>query len=303
MAEEKERKVCLVVCPIGPRDSQTRTRMDGIFNEVIAPVAEEFGYRAEIAIHNKRPGIVTEGIVTRLIDADLVIVDLHDHDGNVMYLMALRHASGEPIIQMIPEGEELPFDIGGSNTVIYDFSVHQLGRWRRDLRTALQTVATGRVGSNPVARASMIRGLQSVARTSMFSGLQAQVGGADAVPEDRSARVERVRDDLKRDSIRPGLLWNSSVTRSGWMNELHRALATHSLAAMLDSFRVDLKEVDGDLVLVTVHKIDVNEPSATRMISKYKIRAFKEDAAEAANRIWSRVDLDVTRLGDTKRGR
>ena len=114
-------------------------------------------------------------------------------------------------------------------------------------------------------------------------------------------RVERVRDDL--DSIRPGLLWDSSVTRSDWMNDLHRALATHSLAAMLDSFRVDLKEVDGDLVLVTVHRVDGDEPSATRMISKYKIRAFKEDAAEAANRIWSRVDLDVRRIGATKRGR
>ena len=303
MAEEKEQKVCLVVCPIGPQGSQIRDRMDGVFNEVIAPVAGEFGYRAEIAIHSKRPGIVTEGIVAKLIEADLVIVDLHGHDGNVMYEMALRHATGEPIIQMIPEGEEPPFDIDGSNTVIYDFSVHQLGRWRRDLRTALQAVATGRVGSNPVARASMVRGLQAVARTSMFPRLQAQVGGADAVLENPSPRVDRARDDLKRDSIRPGLLWNSSVTRSGWMNDLHRALATHSLAAMLGSFRVDLKEVDGDLVLVTVHKIDGVEPSATRMISKYKIRGFKQDAAEAANRIWSRVDLDVRRIGDKQRGR
>ncbi len=301
MAEETEQKVCLVVCPIGPRGSQTGNRTDGIFNEVIAPVAAEFGYQAEIAIHSKRPGIVTEGIVTRLIEADLVIVDLHGHDGNVMYEMALRHATGEPIIQMIPEGEELPFDISGSNTVTYDFSVHHLARWRKDLRTAFQTVADGHLASNPVVRANMVRGLQAVARTSMFPGLQAQVGGTDSVLKDSSPQVGGPRGDLMRESVRPGLLWKSSVTRSGWMNDLHRALATQSPAGMLDAFRIDLEEVDGDLIQVTVYEVDGHEPSATRMTSRYRIRAFEEDAAEVVHRIWARIDLDVRRVSDTEK--
>jgi hypothetical protein len=297
MADAKK-KFCFVVCPIGPRGSETRDRMNGIFNEVIAPVVEEFGYQAEIAIHDKSPGIVTEGIVTKLIEADLVIADLHGHNGNVMYGMALRHATSEPIIQMIPEGEELPFDISGSNTVTYDFSVHHLARWRKALRTALQKVADGHVASNPVVRANIVRGLQAVARTSMFPGLQAQVGSTDVVVKDSSPQVERPRDDPMPESVRPGLLWKSSVTRSGWMNDLHRALATHSPSGRLDSFRVDLEEVDGDLIRVTVYKVDGDEPSATRVISRYRIRAFEEDTAEVAQRIWTRVDLDVRRIGD-----
>ncbi len=60
---EKPEKSCFVVCPIGARGSETRDRMEGIFNEVIAPVTEEFGYRADIAIHDKSPGIITERIV------------------------------------------------------------------------------------------------------------------------------------------------------------------------------------------------------------------------------------------------
>ena len=300
MAEEK-RKFCFVVCPVGPRGSQPRDRMDGIFNEVIAPVAEEFGYRAEIAIHDKNPSIVTEGIVTKLIEADLVIADVHGHDGNVMYGMALRHATGEPIIQMIPEGEKLPFDISGSNTVTYEFSIHQLDRWRKDLRTAFQTVADGKVAVNPVARASMVRRLQAVAKTSMFPGLQAQVGSTDRVLKDSSTQVGRPRDDLRRESVRPGLLWKSSVTRGGWMNDLHRALAAHSPDGMLDSFKVDLEEVDGDLIRVTIHNVDGSEPAATRVISRYRIKAFEEDATEVAHRIWARVDLDVRRIRDTKK--
>ena len=310
MAEEKK-KFCFVVCPVGLRGSEVRDRMDGIFNEVVAPVVEEFGYRAEIAIHDKSPGMVTEGIVAKLIEADLVIVDLHSHNGNVMYGMALRHATGEPIIQMIPEGEELPFDIAGSNTVTYDFSVHRLARWRKDLRTALQAVADGRAASNPVARANIVRGLQAVAKTSMFPGLQAQVGSTDVVleasspqvgrpqvgppqverpkverpqvgppqverpkverpqvgpPQVERPKVERPRDDLGRGSVQPGLLWKSSVTRSDWMNDLHLALATHSPTGMLDALRVDLEEVDGDLIQVVVQEVDGDEPSATSVV-------------------------------------
>jgi hypothetical protein len=279
--------------------------MDGIFSEVIAPVAKEFGYRAEIAIHDKSPGIVTEGIVSKLIEADLVIADLHGHNGNVMYGMALRHATGEPIIQMIPEGEELPFDISGSNTVVYDYSVHRLDRWRQDLRVALQAVADGKAASNPVSRANMVRKLQAVARTSMFPGLQAQVGSRDTVVKttgtvvkNSSPRVERSRDDPMRESVRPGLLWKSSVNRSGWMNDLQRALAAHSPVGMLDSFRVDLEEVDGDLVRVTIHEIDVHDPSATKVISRYRIKGFEEDTTEVAHRIWVRVDLDIRRIRD-----
>ena len=300
MAEDK-RKFCFVVCPIGPRGSETRDRMDGIFHEVIAPVAEEFGYRAEIAIHDKNPGIVTEGIVSKLIEADLVIVDLHGHDGNVMYEMALRHATGGPIVQMIPEGEDLPFDIGGSNTVVYDFAVHQLDRWRTDLRAAMETVAVGKVGSNPVAKASIVRGLQAVSRTSMFPELDAQVGGRDVVPDDSAPEREGPRDDLPQESVRPGLLWKSSVNRSGWMDDLHRALANHSPAGMLDSFRVDLEEVDGDLIQVIVHEINGGEPSTTRVISRHKIRAFEAHAAEVAHRIWARVDVDVRRIRETEK--
>ena len=85
------------------------------------------------------------------------------------------------------------------------------------------------------------------------------------------------------------------------MNDLHRALATQSPAGMLDSFRVDLGEVADDLILVTVYKVDGDEPSATRVISRYRIRAFEGDAAEVAHRIWVRLNLDVRRVRDTEK--
>ena len=299
MVKGKGDKSCFVVFPIGPGASENRDRIDGIFREVIQPVADEFGYRAEIAIPSENPRVITEGIVSRLIEADLVVADLHGCDGNVMYEVAIRHGTGEPIIHMIPEGEELPFDLTGANTFTYEFSVHQLDRWRDDLRSAFQAVFDVRVGSNPFARASMVRGLQAVAKNSIFPVLEAQVRGSEAVgnassPESQRPLTPPMQDDpLQQEPLREGLRWNSSVRRSGWMNDLRRSLATHSLSGWLDSLRLDLKELDGDIILVTVYEIDRDEPAAAKIISEYRTSGFDEDAEEVAHRIWTRVDFDV----------
>lgn len=152
---------CFVVSPIGDALSETRKRSDGYLREVIRPVAEELGYTVERADEDKSPGIVTDGIVNKIIDADLVVADLHGHNPNVMYEVAIRHASDKPLVQMAEYGETLPFDIGGLNTIFYDPSVAGLAQWRADLRTAIGSIHSGARGSNPVARAGLMRALQS----------------------------------------------------------------------------------------------------------------------------------------------
>ena len=83
------------------------------------------------------------------------------------------------------------------------------------------------------------------------------------------------------------------------MNDLRRSLATHSLSGFLDSLRVDLEEVDGDLIQVKVYEIDRDEPSAARVISNYETSGFDEDPDKVAHRIWTRVNLDVRDPGSS----
>lgn len=151
---------CFVVCPIGEPNSDERKRSNGFLREVVRPVLEQAGYDVARADEDLAPGLVTEAIVRAVTEADLVVADLHGHNPNVMYEVALRHATGRPIIQMIEQGEKLPFDISGLNTIFYDPSVDGLERWREDLTKAVQSVARGEIGSNPVSRASLYRNLQ-----------------------------------------------------------------------------------------------------------------------------------------------
>lgn len=166
-------KFCFLVSPIGEPGSQVRRRSNGFLREVIRPVAKEFGFQVERADHDKSPGMVTEAIVRKILEADLVIADLHDHNPNVMYEVALRHATGKPMVQMIPEEESLPFDIGGLNTIFYNPKVDGLEAWRRDLRLALETIEDGASGENPVSRAAIFRGLKDRSGTdaAAFSAL------------------------------------------------------------------------------------------------------------------------------------
>lgn len=152
---------CFVVSPIGEPVSETRKRSDGFLREVIRPVAESCGFIVERADEDKAPGVVTDAIVQKIIDAELVIADLHNHNPNVMYEVAIRHATDKPLIQMIEHGEPLPFDIGGLNTVFYDSSVLGLDEWRTDLRKAIKAVQSGSTGTNPVARAGLFRALHA----------------------------------------------------------------------------------------------------------------------------------------------
>lgn len=169
---------CFIVCPIGDALSDVRKRSDGFLREVIRPVAEDLGYIVERADEDKSPGIVTDSIVNKIIDADLVIADLHGHNPNVMYEVAIRHATDKPLVQMAEFGESLPFDIGGLNTVFYDPSVAGLTQWRQDLRLAISSITSGSRGSNPVVRAGLMRtlaaqpGTEGIAMSTLLEEVQ-----------------------------------------------------------------------------------------------------------------------------------
>ena len=114
-------KSCFVIAPIGEPDSDTRRRSDQVLRHIIRPAVEP-AYRAVRADEIAEPGLITSQIMQRVIEDDLVIADLTGLNPNVLYELAVRHAILKPFVQIIEQGQTIPFDVSGIRTVFFDLS-------------------------------------------------------------------------------------------------------------------------------------------------------------------------------------
>lgn len=115
---------------------------------------KDLGYEAVRADEIAEPGSITTQIMQRIFDDDLVIADLTDHNPNVFYELSVRHAIGRPFVQIITEGQDIPFDVQGMRLIFYDLtkpaSVHkakadiigQVKAWESNPKLNVQTPIT-----------------------------------------------------------------------------------------------------------------------------------------------------------------
>lgn len=143
MAEKR----CFVVSPIGGDGSETRKRADDVFDFIIQPIASHYGYRVERADRLSQPGIITIQILKHLIEDDLVVADLTDHNPNVFYELAFRHAFSKPVIQILQAGQTIPFDVAGQQTILVNFpELHSVEQCKREMARQIEAVERGDVG-------------------------------------------------------------------------------------------------------------------------------------------------------------
>jgi hypothetical protein len=138
------KRQCFVIAPIGEDGSAIRIRSDQILKHIVRPVAAEFNFEVTRADEIAKPGIITTQVIERLIQDPLVIADLTGKNPNVYYELAVRHASRNPVIQLLDFTEDLPFDIAGTRTIRIDHrdldsvenAKKQLGEYIRNVMDA-----------------------------------------------------------------------------------------------------------------------------------------------------------------------
>src|SRR3954453_18320013 len=94
-------KTCFVISPIGAADSPQRKRADIVLKHIFKHALEPLGYAVVRADEISQPGSITLQVLERVLESDLVIADLTDHNPNVFYELAVRHASQKPVIHVI----------------------------------------------------------------------------------------------------------------------------------------------------------------------------------------------------------
>jgi hypothetical protein len=140
----EEAPCCFVIAPIGGDGTEIRKRSDQILEHIIRPVVSECGYSALRADQMPKPGMITSQVIQQLIEAALVIADLTDHNPNVFYELAVRHAFRKPVIQLIEADQSLPFDVAGLRTIFVDHrDLDSVAACRRKLRRHIEEIRGG----------------------------------------------------------------------------------------------------------------------------------------------------------------
>lgn len=154
MAEERENcKTCFIITPIGANGSPIRRKIDGVIEEVIEPVLSKLGYEVIVSHKISESGSMTNAIIKGVYESDLVIANLTGNNPNVMYEVALRHASAKPIIHITENITELPFDINDQRTIQYTDDMAGACQLKEDLKRMIQHIKFDEPVVNPVTLA------------------------------------------------------------------------------------------------------------------------------------------------------
>lgn len=151
--KNQDKKSCFVITPIGAVGTMIRRKIDGLLDEVIEPILNELGYEAIVSHRINESGTMTAAIIQNVYNCDLVIANLTGNNPNVMYEVALRHASAKPIIHIAENVSELPFDINDQRTIEYTDDMSGAQELKGKLRVMIEGICYDGPVSNPVTEA------------------------------------------------------------------------------------------------------------------------------------------------------
>ena len=162
MPNTKDKKTCFIITPIGNVGSTIRRKTDGIIEEVIEPILNELNYEVVVSHRIDESGSVTNAIIRGVYESDLVIANLTGNNPNVMYEVALRHASAKPIIHISEKVSELPFDINDQRTIEYTDDMAGACQLKDDLRKKIQSIKYDEMVENPITAALTKKNLVNI---------------------------------------------------------------------------------------------------------------------------------------------
>lgn len=152
MGDEKKKR-CFIITPIGEPESEIRKKADGVINAVVKPIVEQFGYDLICPHEMAKNGSITQQIIEELLNDELVIANLTGLNANVMYELAIRHATQKPVITISEKNTKLPFDIATERTLFYEDNMFQVNVLRQELERMIKEPSNSKEIDNPIFRA------------------------------------------------------------------------------------------------------------------------------------------------------
>lgn len=112
LAGEDFDSVCFFIAPIGTDGSEHRRHSDAILSSYVEKALATVEPKLRVVRADKitQPGMITKQVLEYLTKSRLVVADLSYHNPNVFYELAVRHATGKPVIHIKRTSDPIPFD-------------------------------------------------------------------------------------------------------------------------------------------------------------------------------------------------
>ncbi|ELZ27635.1 hypothetical protein C475_06935 [Halosimplex carlsbadense 2-9-1] len=159
-----ENKECFFIAPIGDEGSEVRKRSNKVMEYIVKEAVSDYGYSVTRADQMDQPGSITSQVIQKTVGSELVVADLTGHNPNVFYELAVRHATGEPYIQLIKSTESIPFDISDLRTIQYGLKVDEADQTREQIRGHLESIEDEDTEfDNPISESAEMQSLRESA--------------------------------------------------------------------------------------------------------------------------------------------
>ncbi|MEO0465259.1 MAG: hypothetical protein AAF216_01850 [Pseudomonadota bacterium] len=149
-------KRCFVISPIGAPDSLQRRHADQVMDFIIRPALFETEFEPHRADHAEAPGRISQHMFDSILDDDMLIAVMTFHNPNVFYEIAVAQSAARPLVLLIEEGEDIPFDVKDDRVITYSLNTNSLvdGVSATRLRAAVEHLARQTSQGGPAFRPS-----------------------------------------------------------------------------------------------------------------------------------------------------
>lgn len=132
-----------VASQIGEANTDVRRRADIVCDLIVKPIADEFELQVKRSDRDQTPGPITSQILNSMLESKVVVVDLTGNNPNVYYELSFAHSFGLPVILLVDNTSNLPFDIKDERVIALgegDIDMPTGESAKDELREALQIV-------------------------------------------------------------------------------------------------------------------------------------------------------------------
>lgn len=196
--------MCFVIGPIGSAGSEERKHADFLLHGLIKHVleVEEFGYLVKRADEDADPGMITDRMISDIINAELVVADLTGLNANAFYELGIRHSANKSAIHIADAKTVLPFDNMTHRVTFVDISDwRSLETARSGLAAAARAIkAPDYRVSNPITQANLSFQMRGSAdpRDRVLAEVQERLAALEKAVENRRLDTEMIAANLAR---------------------------------------------------------------------------------------------------------